>query len=301
MIDIRAFIDNQEIRELNRNTVFSPMEQVVLIVHSHKTSVDEKLQALIELVKQYSYEEFQNCSIGYISKMDLGFKTITEKAIEQYNYALSYQYSNDNVIFGARLFEVDHPTEAASNTLFSTYEKAFGFITEEKRKFLVFEETKTVETKAVIDLIWLDQQGDGNAVTFYFDNHLILTNIFACFGDPGVWRPLQECCVYVPLPFVKGDILRSTNRKEDGTIVYGVLSHEVDDPSMIHYMRNCGDVSDMKVTMDIICAEQGRMDHTQWNYLDLERCPLEELPDDQWLLKTISELRKRNMHINISL
>ena len=50
MFNVLDFIDSKEIREYNRNTKFTPIEQAVLICHSMGTTVDEKMAAWMELL-----------------------------------------------------------------------------------------------------------------------------------------------------------------------------------------------------------------------------------------------------------
>ena len=42
---ILEFIDSKDVREYNKDTQFSPIEQAVLIFHSKATSVEQKISA----------------------------------------------------------------------------------------------------------------------------------------------------------------------------------------------------------------------------------------------------------------
>lgn len=300
MYDVLNFIDNEEIREYNRNTLFTPMEQAILIRHSLRTSVEQKLSAWKMLLEQYSEKDFQDSYVGHMADTDVNFMTVVQKEIERYERAFSYQYAVENAVFGARLYEEDFPEQSVENRFFSTYEKAFNYLKREKQSYLNDEDLKDVRTKGAIDIKWLDQDEACDSVTFYFDNQLTITKVEADFNDDNEWPDMTMYSAYVPLPFKKGDILKSIEKQCDGESTYGVLAHEVNDERMIRFLRNYGDSSDMSVTLDTVWKENGRhlIGHEHLMFLHIERCSEEELPEDMQLLKIVSSLRKRNMDVN---
>lgn len=59
MFHILDFIDSKDIREHNANTQFTPMEQAVLIYHSVRTTIDDKMTAWRELLERYGEDDFK--------------------------------------------------------------------------------------------------------------------------------------------------------------------------------------------------------------------------------------------------
>ena len=53
MFNVLDFIDSKSIRDYNKDTEFSPAEQAILISKSRKTTVEEKVNALKELLQAY--------------------------------------------------------------------------------------------------------------------------------------------------------------------------------------------------------------------------------------------------------
>ena len=297
MFDILDFIDSEEIREFNRNTVFAPMEQAILIGQSLNTSVEQKISAWKMLVEQYSEEEFQNAQVGYMTGSDVSFKEVVEREIKRQEKALRCQKVSAGVVFGARLQEEEFPRDSSENRFFSTYEKAYDFLKKQKQEYLDDEDLRNVRTKGVINVEWLDQEEDYNSVAFYFDDQLIMTQVYTDFtgGENELDMSFYGC--YVPLPFTKGDILKSMEFRFDGSRVYGVLSHEVNSETTMDFLRRFGDSSDMCVTLDTIWKEDGKykLGHEHLNFLHVERCTEDELPEDEEILKKISEMRRNNI------
>ena len=297
MFDILDFIDSEEIREFNRNTVFAPMEQAILIGQSLNTSVEQKISAWKMLVEQYSEEEFQNAQVGYMTGSDVSFKEVVKREINRQEKALCCQKVSEGVVFGARLQEEEFPRDSSENRFFSTYEKAYDYLKKQKQEYLDDEDLRNVKTKGVINVEWLDQEEDYNSVAFYFDDQLIMTQIYTDFtgGENELDMSFYGC--YVPLPFTKGDILKSMEFRFDGSRVYGVLSHEVNSETTMDFLRRFGDSSDMCVTLDTIWKEDGKykLGHEHLNFLHVERCTEDELPEDEEILKKISEMRRNNI------
>lgn len=297
MFDILDFIDSEEIREFNRNTVFAPMEQAILIGQSLNTSVEQKLSAWRKLIAQYSEEEFQNAQVGCMTESDVSFKAVVEREIKRQEKALSWCNTTDGVVFGARLYEEEFPDDSSQNRFFSSYEKAYDFLKKQKLEYLNDKDLRNVRTRGVIDVEWLDQEEDYVSVVYYFDNQLTMTKLYTDYA--GEENRLDLCFYgcYVPLPFAKGDILRSMEYHFDGNRIYGVLSHAVNSESTIDFLRRFGDSSDMSVTLDTIWKDGNKYElgHKHLNFLHVERCPEDELPKDQEILKKISEMRRNNI------
>lgn len=160
MFDILDFIDSEEIRAFNKNTVFAPMEQAILIGQSLKTSVEQKLSTWKMLVEQYSAEEFQNAQVGYMTESGVDFKEVVERAIKRQEKALACRNASVGVVFGARLYEEEYSEDSSHNRFFSAYEKAYDFLKKQKREYLNDADLKNVRTRGVIDVEWLDQEED---------------------------------------------------------------------------------------------------------------------------------------------
>lgn len=279
MLDILDFIDSRDIREYNRDTHFSPIEKAVLIYLSRGTTVEQKLSAWHELLETYSDEDFGR---------ERAFCSCTNKealahTVEAYERALSDRYDTEGRVFEATFYESEFP-DSLSRGVFSGYDKAFEYIRKAKQEYLDDEELKEVAVKAEIKIKVLDKNPLWDTA-FCFDTDLRMTEIVTESAE------LCDFFVYVPLPFKKGDILRTTDRK-----YYGVLSET---PDKKHFKRAIegGDVTDMCVTLDEFYEDEGKWvfgwDH--YDYLKLELCPDDELPEDKTIFFYLRDVYRGKM------
>ncbi len=296
MCNVLDFIDSKDIREYNRETRFTPMEQAVLIAHSRKRMVDEKLAAWKTLLDTYKEEDFEATCHGKrrFSKEKSNWQ-ILSYTITAYETALALQGCSDGVIFEASHIESDFPGSRQPR-YFPDYHSALTFIREEKQSYLDDEELRSCETEARIvrKVFGTDCSQD---TIYYFDNDLRMIDI-----TPGqaAWSSadclLDELFVYVPLPFQKGDILRSIR---PGKVEYGILCYTPDEQSFSKAI-DYGDASDMILSLDQFepDGERGYFDYCHVPFLWYEKCPNGELPEELMSLFLIQDICLGKLQFN---
>lgn len=294
MFNILDFIDSKEIREYNCNTKFTPIEQAVLIYHSEGTTVDEKMAAWQELLDTYSEEEFEWTRFGKRRFDEKTNRQILADTVTVYENALMQRSSVDNVIFEARFYESNYP-ESDYPVYFSSYKEALEYIEGEKKSYLEDEDLRKCLTKAKIHLKYLGTYASEDTV-YYFDNELRMTNIL-----PGTrclvsdWYGIDELFVQVPLPFKKGDIIRSILPEK---AEYGILDCTPDEEYFSRAMEY-GDWSDMAVSLYSYEPDEGigYFDYAHAYPLWYEKCPDEELPEKLSILFLLRDVYQDRMGI----
>lgn len=288
MFHILDFIDSRDIREYNANTQFTPMEQAVLIYHSCRRTVDDKMTAWRELLERYGEDDFKILNYGERQFVRRSNRQLVEDTVRRYEAALSSRYTASNVIFAASFEEVGYPEQQRDeHSYFTDYDSAFAFIEAEKQRYLDNDYLKDVPTKARISIVPLNEKNRRDSTWFDFDTDLRMTGLFPCYsGDEDGMdnKDLDMAYIYVPVPFKKGDILKTINPnyKTD----YGVLPRDSICPSWCETM---GDSSDMIVTLDCYDYEENLFDYYDGcEILDLEKCSWSELPKDQKILILLS-------------
>lgn len=294
MFNILDFIDSKEIREYNCTTKFTPIEQAVLIFHSERTTVDEKMAAWQELFDTYSEEEFEWTRYGKRRFDDKSNKQILADAITVYENALNQRSVVGKVIFEASFYECDCP-KSKYPVFFSSYKDAFLYIEDKKKHYLEDEDLRKCQTKAKISLKNLGTH-DSEDTIFYFDNEMRMTNIAPgrkCYEPDLYW--IGELFVYVPLPFKKGDIIRSIL---PGRIEYGILDSTLDEEYFARAMEH-GDWSDMEVSIYSYEPDEGigYFDYARMEPLHYEKCPDEELPEDLFMLFLLRDVYQEKMSV----
>ena len=286
MFHILDFIDSKDIREHNANTQFTPMEQAVLIYHSVRTTVDDKMTAWRELLERYGEDDFKILNYGERQFVRRSNRQLVEDTVRRYEAALSSRYTASNVIFAASFEEIGHP-RPDELSYFTDYDSAFAFIEAEKQSYFDDEDLKDVQTKARISIVQLNDKNRRYSTWFDFDTDLRMTGLFPCYsGDEDGMdnKDLDMAYIYVPVPFKKGDILKTIN--PNYKTAYGVLPRDNICPSWCETM---GDSSDMIVTLDCYDYEENLFDYYDGcEILDLEKCSWSELPKDQKILILLS-------------
>lgn len=171
MFNILDFIDSPDIREYNKNTLFTPAEQAILIAHSEETTVEEKLAAWQELVDNYSREEFGLDSVRINYRFHAkDFRQVVIDNIHIWRELLAATKKKENVVYQAVFGEREHDGDGREN-FFSNFDLAYRSIVEDKQGYLDNSGLKNIETYAFIDRMYLDR-GNGDTDRFYFDNKL---------------------------------------------------------------------------------------------------------------------------------
>ena len=211
-----------------------------------------------------------------------------EDTVRRYEAALSSRYTASNVIFAASFEEVGYPEQQRDeHSYFTDYDSAFAFIKAKKQRYLDNDYLKDVPTKARISIVPLNEENRRDNIWFDFDTDLRMTGLFPCYsGDEDGMdnKDLDMAYIYVPVPFKKGDILKTIN--PNYKTAYGVLPRDNICPSWCETM---GDSSDMIVTLDCYDYEENLFDYYDGcEILDLEKCSWSELPKDQKILILLS-------------
>lgn len=64
MFNVLDFIDSKDIRDYNKNTKFTPIEQAAIIYYSERRNIEEKMSIWRELLDNYNEKDFEKISFG---------------------------------------------------------------------------------------------------------------------------------------------------------------------------------------------------------------------------------------------
>lgn len=296
MFNILNFIDSPDIREYNKDTVFTPAEQSILIVHSEETTVEEKLVALQELVDNYSAEEFGLESIRINRRFhSANFRQVVIDNIHIWKELLAVTKKNENVVYETVFGEREHEGDGCGH-YFSSFELAYQSIVEHKQVYLDDSDLENIETYATIKRIYLDRTDDQIDI-FYFDNALRMAMMsptrkwFKAENEQDKIDLIEDCYMYVPIPFRTGDLVKIQSpfcKTDYGVVPFNQRSRE-DDICLNHG----GDGSDMVTTLDSYLDWRDEFDFMDGaELLSLRRCTVEELPEKQKVLEKVALARK---------
>lgn len=295
MFDLLSFIDSKDIREYNRDTHFFPMEQAVIIWHSKQTTVKEKLAAWHELLETYSEEEFQKTRGGKKKYGDRSNKQILLFTVEAYEQALADTARADGMVYETVFYEAKYPDNDCRN-YFSDYASAMQYIKELKQEYLDDPDMKEERIQAQISAKPMNTNDPWWENIFYFDSQLRMTDIstiHSC-GEYEDWG-MDSFFVYVPLPFKRGDILRTIDSEE---IEYGAMPETPDETYFAAALQH-GDASDMNITPLQFYYDDGQwkfgFDH--YHFLRFEKCPDGELPEEQSILYLIRDVYQEKLSL----
>lgn len=297
MCDFLKFIDSPDIREYNRNTNFTPAEWAVLVAASMKSTVEEKIEALQYLLEHNQENEFGEERVNISPpvyppyKTDMPFREIVRKTVEIWKDILEDRNREEDVIYAAQLMEKGYGSDDLNNyRFFTSYEKAYTYLIDEKREYLDSEDLKETETCGEIKRIKME---DDDSDSYLFDTEMRMVNIVESTDrivcEDGELLSLLSTFVYkvfVPLPFQKGDIVRIESFFD--TPDYGVVSCDWERPEKKEWIN-------MWISLDIYDSIRGEFNYTDGEgdgILGYSFCPEEELPQDQQVLKLISDVRK---------
>lgn len=208
---------------------------------------------------------------------------------------MAARFETEGIIFAAGLYEQEYSDQRRDWQYFSTYEKAWAYLLKEKQEYLDDEDIKDVKTFAKIHRIKIDHATGCDGEDYLFDNEMRMVNVSIdydkCFAEREEFALVDDYLVYVPLPFEKGDIVRVDFPQTE--VHYGVFSSDwkkPDDPGRIH----------MWAPLEMYIEARNDFDYTDncpyydW-VLGFSRCPDEELPEDEYVLKLIRAVRKGDM------
>ena len=254
-----------------------------------KKTMEEKINALNQLNFKYSREEFQKGTFNSNDGTDLSrlsFKDILTDAVEEWERIMGYRKQEEaHIIYAACLHEKDYPDRNIGGYgFFSTYDKAFAFLSSLRVGYMDGDYLKSVETYGEIirkETDTFDQYPTD--IRYYFDNDLRLVNVE---GAKSKYTDtfLDEYNVWIDVPFKKGDIVKVESPFAES--YYGVFSHEWGGPENL-------DIMEMGISLDIYIEKDRDFDYTDTTYiLNVSKCPDKELPEKEYVLKLIRAVRK---------
>ena len=225
LFDVLDFIDSPSIRAHNRNTVFSPAAQAVLIANSCKVSLEEKIVALEKLVSSYTEEAFSTDGVftGGVQWNIAKFYDVVKKMIALWKQTLAVKNESDGYVYAA-FFREKGFWDNEADGYFSNFDKAYRYIEEEKQYYVQDEDLCKIENFAYIQRIKPDTQ---EVDRYDFNNNMCLFRVWPCkeryiqAGLKNEENLVEDCFVSIPLPFKKGDILKLTEVFYES--YYGVL------------------------------------------------------------------------------
>lgn len=302
MFNILDFIDSKDIRDYNKRTKFTPIEQAHLICYSRKTTIEEKLAAWHELLDTFSEEEFKLTHFGKIELDDSNGKSNKQILVDTVaicEKALALRSHSDGVVFETVYYKHDD-VEYAQRVYFDDYYEAVDYLKQEHQRqqnewtewYQKYLDEKDLPHGSAIAKIAARPYGknDWFNTTFYFDDDIRLTTIDPTYDLVGQgWCNAAYCFTYVPLPFRKGDIVRVTRLIDTK---YGVIAETPDEACYRDWMRKPG-LEELHITLNLYEPDEGelgRFDCYGYNPLEFEICPDDDLPDDQRNLTLLREV-----------
>lgn len=179
---------------------------------------------------------------------------------------------------------------------FSSYALAYKSFAETKQHYIEETNLRDTEIYATIKRIYLDEEPNDMDI-FYVDNELRLILVRPArkrFGESDeceIADLYDACYVYIPLPFKKGDIIKS--QSPFMITEYGVIPSNPDDREHDVCMIHGGDGTDMTIAPDVYLDWRDEFDFMDGTpLLSLRYCSTEELPEKQKMLEKLSQARK---------
>lgn len=284
--NILDFIDSEDIREHNKETLFSPTQKAFLIRHSQKQSIENKIKAMESLLLENLDWDFP-----YIDAYDKkrSFREVVSEEAREWKEVLEKRYDNREAVYISRLSEVEFLSSDEGNPrFFSNYAKAYESLVIAKKRYLDDQDLKDVQTLGEIIRITVDA---GNASYGYderhylFDTDMRLIDVYRkCHEDTSPVNGMDAYRCYIPVPFKAGDIVKCKSPYHE--TYYGVFPYDWEEP------KNKYGIS-MYASLDTYYAKEKLFEITDDTLvLELSKCKDDELPEDQRILKVISAVRK---------
>ena len=211
MFNILDFIDSKDIREYNRDTQFTLIEQAYLIYHSLGTTIEEKMSAWRELLDTFDEESFQWTRFGKVQFYeDRSNRQILLDMLTVYENTLKIQHQNEGIVFDA------YYTGSPTHVYFPDYQSAYEYLQSEKEDYDDDVETYTKvcgqwsHTAVVAQIkVWTYGKTDWYSNVFHFDENLRLVHLWPnreLFVSE--FDSLRYLPIYIPSPFREGDSVR---------------------------------------------------------------------------------------------
>ena len=285
-LNILDFIDSEDIREYNKDTLFSPTQKALLIGHSKKQTIEKKIKAMDRLLLEYLDWDFP-----YIDADDKkqSFRKVITEEVKEWKEVLEKRYDNREAVYISRLSEVEFLSSDEGNPrFFSNYAKAYESLVIAKKRYLDDLDLKDVQTLGEIIRITVDA---GNASYGYderhylFDTDMRLIDVYRkCHEDNCLVNGMDAYRCYIPVPFKAGDIVKCVSPYHE--TYYGVFPYDWKEPENRYGIT-------MYVSLDTYYAKEKLFEITdETPVLELSKCRDDELPEEQRILKVISAVRK---------
>lgn len=296
MIDILDFIDSKDIREHNRQLgiKFTPIEQAVIIYQCDRKTVEEKLSAWHELLDTYTEKEFEKINLpdgGKVTNRYIMFghtyRQKVEITVRAFEKALKLKSSTDGMVYIATVYASPDSNDYEEFE-FSSFDKAYEYIcTSKEREFLDYGvgEAPVSTMHFSMKVFALDEKSD-EATEFIFDNDFRMIQIYYDYKEEKYG--LDYVYIYLPLPFKKGDIVRTI----DGRNQYAIIPKTLDKSYFIHAY----DATAMHITAWCLGEDDGEItdDFGHYNIFNLECCTENDLPEDSYCFSREKFLSLRN-------
>lgn len=288
--DILEFIDSPDVRKYNQETYFSPAKQSVLIAWSKKKTMEEKIEALEYLLENYSKEEFDDSEIrGEWHNRDITIYQVAQQTLHLWKKLMEERNDIKGIVYQTQFYERGY--KDCNCGYFSTYEKAYQYLENEKKLYLKDNDLKNVKTYGVITRIQVDNDREYNR--YYYDTDMRLVEITTGTDRYDVdgelpTGPLNYYFFYIGIPFHIGDIVKNEDYLNE--LRYGVLHAE-------HLKHKNPDLNCFFKCIDYFDSENKMYDFVEdINLLTMEYCTVEEIPEDKrYYLKLLSKIRKREV------
>lgn len=285
-LNILDFIDSEDIREYNKDTLFSPTQKALLIGHSKKQTIEKKIKAMDRLLLEYLDWDFP-----YIDADDKkqSFRKVITEEVKEWKEVLEKRYDNREAVYISRLSEVEFLSSDEGNPrFFSNYAKAYESLVIAKKRYLDDLDLKDVQTLGEIIRITVDA---GNASYgcderhYLFDTDMRLIDVYRkCHEDNCLVNGMDAYRCYIPVPFKAGDIVKCVSPYHE--TYYGVFPYDWKEPENRYGIT-------MYVSLDTYYAKEKLFEITdETPVLELSKCRDDELPEEQRILKVISAVRK---------
>lgn len=276
----------QDIREYNKDTLFSPTQKALLIGHSKKQTIEKKIKAMDRLLLEYLDWDFP-----YIDADDKkqSFRKVITEEVKEWKEVLEKRYDNREAVYISRLSEVEFLSSDEGNPrFFSNYAKAYESLVIAKKRYLDDLDLKDVQTLGEIIRITVDA---GNASYgcderhYLFDTDMRLIDVYRkCHEDNCLVNGMDAYRCYIPVPFKAGDIVKCVSPYHE--TYYGVFPYDWKEPENRYGIT-------MYVSLDTYYAKEKLFEITdETPVLELSKCRDDELPEEQRILKVISAVRK---------
>lgn len=300
MLNILDFIDSKDIREYNKGTKFTPIEQAVIIELSQKAVLSKKLDGWNTLLDLYSEEEFQSENVGRLSKCNLdytnketaektktdnniSFRKIISDTVSTYESVLDKRYDkDDDVIYIAEFSEnPEYRATIDDCRFFKDYDSAYSYLVQSRNEYiddgLDFSNIGVSITREK----FYTGDNDDEIYKYLFNSNLEIVDVYYPCQLNNSEYFLSDFYISIPHPFKVGDLVKVINGYEKNDVYYGVLGGLKEETENMH--RDIGDYTDMEKHIDIVYEKNEKMccGHQHAVLTQLEKCTAEELPEKE--------------------